>query len=148
MRRTMLCIAVFVAALSLTGCGRNDSIEIPFSPDFVGLVEGGNLTQVKIIRKSSGIQYVVGEAILDNRSETPTAFRVQVAKVSSVMDLLLKNQVEVHMPPPQNQAILKCVSGVLPLLFILLWVGAICFIISLVVRLVRAVERIAKNTEK
>ena len=31
MRRTMLCLAVFATALTLTGCGRTDPVEIPFT---------------------------------------------------------------------------------------------------------------------
>ena len=147
MRRTMLCLAVFATALTLTGCGRNDPAEIPFAPDFVGLVEGGKLSQVKIIQKPSGITYVVGEAMLTDTSETSTAFSVQISEMGPVRELLLKNQVAFHVPP-QSPAVWQCVSGVLPLLFILLWVGAIIFVLSLVVRLVRAVERIAENTEK
>jgi hypothetical protein len=147
MRKTMLCLVVFATALTLTGCGRTDPVEIPFSPDFVGLVEGGELSQVKIIQKPSGITYVVGEAMLTDKSETPKAFSVQVTEIASVRELLLKNQVAFHVPP-QNPAVCQCVSGVLPLLLVLLWVGIIIFVLSLAVRLVRAVERIAKNTEK
>jgi hypothetical protein len=148
MRKTMLCLVAFATALTLTGCGRTDPVEIPFSPDFIGLVEGGNLSQVRIIQKPSGHTYVVGEAILTDKSEAPKAFCVQVAEVGSVMELLRKNQVEVDVPPPQNQAVWQCVSGALPLLLVLLWVGVIIFVLWLAVRFVRAVERIAKNTEK
>jgi hypothetical protein len=147
MRKAMLCLVVFATALTLTGCGRTDPVEIPFSPDFVGLVEGGKLSQVKIIQKPSGITYVVGEAMLTDKSERAKAFSVQVTEIASVRELLLKNQVALHVPP-QNPAVWQCVSGVLPLLLVLLWVGIIIVVLSLAVRLVRAVERIAKNTEK
>ena len=147
MRKAMLYLAVFATALTLTGCGRDDSVEIPFSPDFVGLVQGGKLSQVKIIQKPSGVTYVVGEAVLDERSEVPTLFRVSVAELDSVRELLIKNQVAFHVPP-QNPAVWQCVSGLIPLLIVLLWVAIIIFVITLAVRLVRAVERIPTNTEK
>jgi len=147
MRRATLCLAVFATALTLSGCGRNDFVEIPFAPDFVGLVEGGRLTQVEIIRNPSGVTSVVGEAMLDEGSETPTLFRVAVTELDSVQELLIKNQVGFHFPP-QNPADWQCVSGLIPIVIVLCWVAIIILAFSLAVRFVRAVERIAKNTEK
>ena len=149
MRRAMLCLAVFAAVLTVSGCGRDDSVEISYNPDFTSLVTEGKVTKVEIVQEPSGVAYILGQT---RPGDSPGQFKVYItAADQNLRQFLIENGVDFRIPPP-DQGTWQCMSSVLPILLVgvmwLVWIVAIIFVLWLALRLVRAVERIAKNTEK
>ena len=148
MKRVVVGLFVAVATIVVAGCGNEDLPEIPYTPDFTTLVTEGKVAKVEIIREPSGATYIRGEAKV---GQSPDAFRVYVADANHAHQFLVENGVELRIPQ-QNPGAWQCISSVLPMVLAwvlwLVWIVVIMFVLWLAVRLVRAVERIAKNTEK
>ena len=149
MRRVIVGLAALVAVVVVAGCGGEEPAEISYNPDFTSLVTEGKVANVEIIREPSGVTYIRGEA---KAGQAPSVFKVYVADADdNLQRFLIENGIQFTVPPP-NPAAWQCMSSILPVLFVgvmwLVWIAAIIFVIWLALRLVRAVERIAKNTEK
>jgi hypothetical protein len=148
MRRMIVGIATLVAVVVVTGCGSEELSEIPYNPDFTNLVTEGKVASVEIIQEPSGVTVVRGETEL---GQHPGPFIVYGANVEDILPILNENGVQFTVIP-RNPVGWQYMISVLPVLLIgamwLIWVGIIIFVLILAVRLVRAVERIAKNTEK
>ncbi len=145
MRRAMLCLAVFAAVLTVSGCGRDDSVEISYNPDFTSLVTEGKVTKVEIVQEPSGVAYILGQT---RPGDSPGQFKVYItAADQNLRQFLTSNNVQFTVPP-QNPVMWKCLSGAVPLLILFVWVALVIFLLTLAVRLVRALEQIARNTKK
>lgn len=145
MRRAMLCLAVFAAVLTVSGCGRDDSVEISYNPDFTSLVTEGKVTKVEIVQEPSGVAYILGQT---RPGDSPGQFKVYItAADENLRQFLTSNNVQFTVPP-QNPVMWKCLSGAVPLLILFVWVALVIFLLTLAVRLVRALEQIARNTKK
>ena len=145
MRRAMLCLAVFAAVLTVSGCGRDDSVEISYNPDFTSLVTEGKVTKVEIVQEPSGVAYILGQT---RPGDSPGQFKVYItAADQNLLQFLTSNNVQFTVPP-QNPVMWKCLSGAVPLLILFVWVALVIFLLTLAVRLVRALEQIARNTKK
>ena len=149
MRRAMVGLAALVAVVVIAGCGSEELTEISYNPEFTSLVTKGKVANVEIIREPSGVTYIRGEA---KPGQSPSAFKVYLAGADDdLRRFLIDNGVQFTVPP-QNPAVWQCMSSVLPMLLVglvcLVWIAIIIFILTLAVRLVKAVERIAKNTDK
>ena len=149
MRRVIVGLAALAAVVVIAGCGSEELTEIPYVPDFISLVEEGKVDSVEIIREPSGVTFIRGET---ESGESPGQFKVYITDADeNLRQFLIENNVAFRIPP-QNPAIWQCMSSFLPVVLVgvmwLVWIGAIIFVLILAVRLVKAVERIAKNTEK
>jgi len=149
MRRAMVGLVALVAVVVILGCGSEDLVEIPYNPDFTSLVTEGKVIQVEIIQEPSGVTYIRGET---KPGESPGKFKVYVAAADrNLSQFLTSNNVQFTVSL-ENPSAWQCMSSVLPVLLVgmmsLVWIAIIIFVLTLAVRLVRAVERIADNTKK
>lgn len=95
--------------------------EIPYSPDFIELVQSGKISQCKIVREVSGVEYVQGELVPEPGEETgqqPERFKVYITQADGdFRKFLLDNNVNFTVPP-QNPYLWQLISSVLPVLLI------------------------------
>jgi len=162
----MKAILLFIAGIAITqllaGCEREAHTVIPFKPDFVGWVQAGKITRVEVIQEPNGVVSIRGEIdgraldvippdfkpVIRIKPGSTTKFKVSdIVFDDSLKTYLLQNHVEIRVKP-QKSPLWQCIVDILPIQLYLIWIVGIAFIFWLAVRLVRAVEKIAKNTER
>ncbi len=147
MRIAIVGLAALVAVVVTTGCGSEDLNEITYSPEFTTLVTEGMVTSVEIIQEPSGDTYLRGES---TGGQHPGSFKVNLAEGDDVIRMLIDYGVEFS--ARHNSGAWQEMSSLLPVVFLgvlwLVWGVVIIVLLWLAMRLVRAVEQIAKNTEK
>jgi hypothetical protein len=163
MKRSALCVAGLVALLVFTGCrDREARVPLAYSPDFVRLVQADRVSHVEIVADPAGAACLRGEMTgtpapgghPDFTANGPTGagpitkFEVKLASHERDVEQLLADKKVpyriVHAQPP----FVPWANGLALLVYGVVPVGLVVFVLWLAVRLVRAVERIAKNTEK
>ena len=148
MRSTVVCLAVITIGLNFCGCGRDSFTEIPYSPDFVALVEGGKVSQVEIVEEAWGGMFIRGECKPGASADVTGRVKAKISgQTPSAEDLLRKHQVA-YQVRPANPVVWQSFTGAFPLILFGIWLVVVIFVLMLALRLVRAVERIATNTEK
>ena len=144
MNRPMLCIVLLTTAFAFTGCGSEERVEIPYSPDFVKLVEGRNVNEVEVVQELSGVTYVLGQT---KSGDAPGNFKVYIKPLDdSLRGFLAQHQVSFHVTTRKSS--IPWQHAALPMVGLLIWISVLIFVLTLAVRLVRAVERIAGNTDR
>ena len=151
MRYRILGFILIVASATLVGCARDDAESIPYEPDFVELVESDKVDHIQITSEPSGLIHISGWTKPD--SLPGKKFSVEaLAPFNSVEALLRENQVgySIAAAEPDQNGLSWLVT--LPILISVVWVviviGASIIVLLLAFRFVRAIERIADNTEK
>ncbi len=146
MRLRVVSLTMVAVLTLLSGCGRDEHVSILYHPDFVRMVEEGDVASVEIIREPSGAAYIRGQT---KSGAAPHEFRVDIAgKEDLVQQFLWQNQVAFHIQVPPQNPIVWVGLAALPLLVFAVCIGIVMFVLTLAIRHVRAIERIAKNTEK
>jgi len=151
MRYVNLGLIWLVAGAALVGCARDGAESIPYEPDFVDLVETDKVAQVQVVSEPSGLMHITGWTKPD--SLPGKKFRVEVlGSGASVLELLRTNGVGISIGVAQPEPDGWSSLGMLPILVAVAWIvvaiAVSIFLIVLAVRFVRAVERIADNTDK
>jgi cell division protease FtsH len=113
-------LAMVLLMLHLYKSQQEKPMDIPFSPTFVGYVEGGHIGKCEIIREPSGTAYIRGTLKEDFELEEgqPDRFKVYIAELN---DDLIKFMRENKVPfsvPPQNPYIWHLLSSIIPVLLI------------------------------
>jgi ATP-dependent Zn protease len=136
---------IALVSVVITGCGRERFIEIPYSPDFVRLVESNKVNEVEFTHDGAGIYWIRGKIKSGEALGTPEKFEVRITRLDeSVMTLLKDNDVVTNISHTKSMT----APDILPWLIVLTWLSIIIFVLRLALRFVRAVERIAKNMDK
>jgi len=95
--------------------------EIPYNPNFVQLVQNGQVRKCDIVREVSGIEYIRGELVPPEGSDTsapPRKFKVFITQADGdLKNFLIQHGVEFSVPP-QNPYIWQILSSVLPIVLI------------------------------
>jgi cell division protease FtsH len=92
---------------------------LPYNPDFVGLVESGQVPKCEIVEEISGRQYIVGERKeLDARTGRQRKFKVDVMVTDDLPGWLRENGVKFGYRR-QSPYMWQILTGALPVLLIL-----------------------------
>jgi hypothetical protein len=163
MKRSALCAAWLVALLTFTGCrDREARVPLAYSPDFVRLVQADRVTHVEIVSGPAGAAYLRGEMTVTpapggppevttngpSGAGTTTKFEVNLAAHERDVEKLLDDKRVPYRIVHAQPRFVPWANGLALLVYVVVPVGLVVFVLWLAVRLVRAVERIAKNTEK
>lgn len=141
---------VVLSSVVITGCGREDFVEISYNPDFVRLVENGRVNTVEHTHDGAGVRWIRGKVIAGEGQGIPEKFKVRITsrQLQEASTLFKENNVVFKVVPPKPMAGAYVTPMILPLLIALIWIAIIFFVLKLALRLVRAVERIAENMDK
>ena len=144
-------LILIVATAALVGCAQDDAESIPYEPDFVELVEADKVDHVRVMSEPSGLIHITGWTKPD--SLPGKKFRVEVVgSYGSVAELLRTNGVGystgVWQPESNDWNSLAMLPIVISVVWFVVVIGVLIFLMVLAVRFVRAVERIADNTDK
>ncbi|HEY8240092.1 MAG TPA: ATP-dependent zinc metalloprotease FtsH [Kiritimatiellia bacterium] len=115
----LLLLALFLTMLQIFSQGQERYIKIPYSPDFVQLVELGKIRKCEIILEVSGVRYVKGELVdVDEKTGHHRKFRVNVAETEELQKLLSAKGVQFEVSP-QNPYVWQALSAAIPVMLIL-----------------------------
>ena len=147
--RFLLLVLALTAGV-LTGCAGDDVETMPFEPDFVDLVESGQVDRVDVSPHPSGKLRIRGWTRPDG--SPGTRFQVEVLDPDrSIPAMLEENGVgySISAPEPEPESWLSPVMfpALIALAQVVLKISVLVFVLWLALRLVRAVERIADNTK-
>jgi len=140
----MVLTAVTIAA-ALPGCGHDDVKTMAYEPDFIDLVESDRVDRVTLVQQPSGLIHITGWTKPDTEPGLP--FRVEVLdSIQSIAPLLRKSGVPygIAIAEPEEQR--SWGELFFAVRFVILITVPVLALI-LVLRLVRAMERIAKSLE-
>ncbi len=138
----LLLLALFLTMYQVFSQGPEKFTKIPYSPNFLQLVEQGKIRKCEIVMEVSGFRYIRGELVdIDEKTGRPQKFRVNVADVDSVQQLLAAKGINFEVNP-QNPYVWQILSGAIPFLIVL---GLLYF---LFVRQMRIAGRGAMNFGK
>jgi len=115
----LLLLALFLTMLQIFSQNQERYVKIPFSPDFVQLVETGMVRKCEIILEVSGVRYVKGELVdVDEKTGHHRKFRVNVAETDQLQKWLSENHVQFEVSP-QNPYVWQALSAAIPVMLIL-----------------------------
>ena len=115
----LLLLALFLTVYQIFSQRQEKYQKLPYSPDFVQLVEQGKIRKCEVVIDVSGVQFVRGELLeLDERTGRPRRFRVDVPVTDDLIKLLREKRVNFEFKP-QNPYIWQVVSGAIPFVVIL-----------------------------
>ena len=114
-----LLLALFLLMFQMFAQGPEKIGKLPYSPDFIRLVEEGRIRKAEIVMEVSGFRYVKGELVdLDEKTGRNKKFKVNVADTESVQKLLTEKAVPFEVSP-QNPYLWQILSGAVPFLLIM-----------------------------
>ena len=115
----LLLLALFLTVYQIFSQGHEKYQKLPYSPDFVQLVEQGKIRKCEVVIDVSGVQFIRGELLdLDEQTGRPRRFRVDVPVTDDLIKLLREKSVNFEFKP-QNPYIWQVVSGAIPFVVIL-----------------------------
>ena len=115
----LLLLALFLTVYQIFSQGHEKVQRIPYSPNFVQLVEQGKIRKCEVVSDVSGVQFIRGELLeLDERTGRPRRFRVDVPVTDDLIKMLREKGVNFEFKP-QNPYIWQVVSGAIPFVVIL-----------------------------
>lgn len=110
----LLLLAMSLTMYQVFSQGQNAEERIPYSPDFLNLIEEGRIVRAEIVLEVSGQRYVRGELA----DVEPKRFRVDVGSVDTVEAKLNEFNIPFEYKP-QNPYLWSLISGAIPFLLIL-----------------------------
>ena len=138
----LLLLALFITMYQVFSTGPEKYPKMPYSPDFLQLVDQGKIRKCEIVMEVSGFRFIRGELVdIEEKTGRAKKFRVNVADTDSVQKLLADKGVHFEVNP-QNPYVWQVLSGAVPFLIVL---GLLYF---LFVRQMRIAGRGAMNFGK
>ena len=96
----LLLLALFLTVYQIFSQRQEKYQKLPYSPDFVQLVEQGKIRKCEVVIDVSGVQFVRGELLeLDERTGRPRRFRVDVPVTDDLIKLLREKRVNFEFKP-------------------------------------------------
>ncbi len=115
----LLLLALFLTMFQIFSQSQEKYARIPYSPDFVQLVEQGKIRKCEIIMEVSGIQYARGELLeADERTGAPRRFKVDLPVTDDLIKFLREKNVQFEFKT-QNPYVWQLISGAVPFLLVL-----------------------------
>lgn len=138
----MILLAIFLSLYQMVSKGTEKRDAIPYSPDFVNLVESNRIAACEIVMEMSGMQYIRGELDdIDPDTGKPRQFKTMVVVTDNMLEWLRENEVFFEFKQ-QNPLIWQLINGILPFILVL---GLLYF---LFIRQMRTMGRGAMNFGK
>jgi cell division protease FtsH len=115
----LLLLALFLTMLQIFSQGPERFDKIPYSPNFVQLVEQGKIRKADIIVEVSGLRYIKGELVdVDAKTGKPRKFKVVYDEKQDVAKLLSDKGVAFEVVQ-QNPYVWQALSAAIPVMLIL-----------------------------
>ncbi len=147
MRLIVICVLILSGLIASVDARDREGTTLQY-PEFVDLVSQYNIQHVHIVRDGPGRIFVVGQLPEDYADNDAGAFRVELAEFNEAIETLLKDSGVNYTIIEQSSSGIRNISAAIPIVLMGLYIAFIVFVVVLAVRLVRAAERIAANTEK
>ena len=113
-----LLLALFLTMYQVLKGGQEQFEDIPYSPNFVQMIEEGKIRKCEIVLDASGFRHVKGELVeLDDLGRNKK-FRVNVADTEELQKLLVAKGVHFKITP-QNPFVMQLLSSIIPFILIL-----------------------------
>jgi cell division protease FtsH len=113
-----LLIALFLTTYQLTKGGQEHVEDVPYSPNFIQLVEEGQIRKCEIVLDASGFRHVRGELVELDEMGRNRKFRVNVADTAELQKMLVEKGVNFKVTP-QNPFVMQLLSSIIPFILIL-----------------------------
>ncbi len=114
----LLLLAMALTMYQVFSSGQDRPESIPYSPEFLRLVEEGGIHKLDIVTEVSGQQYIEGELEELNARGERKRFRTDVVFKEDLLKRLEENQVPFRFRS-QNPYIWQLISGAIPFILIL-----------------------------
>ncbi|MFH0954280.1 MAG: ATP-dependent zinc metalloprotease FtsH [Verrucomicrobiota bacterium] len=115
----LLLLALFLVVFQMFSEQQERYQKVPYSPDFVQLIEQGKIRKCEVVIEISGRQYVLGEMVdLDPKTGRPRRFKVDVPATDDLTRMLREKGVQFEFRT-QNPYVWQVVSGAVPFLLVL-----------------------------
>ena len=115
----LLLLAVFLTVYQMASQQQERYPRLPYSPDFVELVNAGRIRRAEVVMEVSGQQYVRGERTdVDARTGRPLRFRTDLVVGDDLVRLLREKGVPFEFKT-QNPYLWQLISGAVPFLLVL-----------------------------
>jgi hypothetical protein len=138
-------VAVLAALSLLSGCGE-DLDRIPYDPDFVRLVQSGQVEAAKAVRQPGGVVLIRSRG---GPGSSVGEFEVEVEPGEPWMQLFDDHSVTYSLAPaPPKPDPWVTIYKMLPIFVAAFNVVVVVVVLVLAARFVKAVERIAERDEK
>ncbi|HMO50231.1 MAG TPA: ATP-dependent zinc metalloprotease FtsH [Kiritimatiellia bacterium] len=113
-----LLLALFLTTYQVMKGGQERFEDIPYSPNFVQMIEEGQIRKCEIVLDASGFRHVRGELIELDEAGRNKKFRVNVADTEELQRLLVAKGVHFKITP-QNPFMMQLLSSIIPFILIL-----------------------------
>jgi cell division protease FtsH len=114
-----LLLALFLFMFQMFSQGPDRSQKLPYSPDFIRLVDEGKIRKAEIVMEVSGSRFVRGELVdLDEKTGKHKKFRVFIADTEEAQKRLTEKGVQFEVVP-QNPYLWQILSGAIPFLLVM-----------------------------
>jgi len=113
-----LLLALFLTLYQVLRGGQEHYEEIPYSTNFVEMIEKGEIRKCEIILDASGYRHVKGELFEVDSLGRNKKFRVNVADTEELQKLLVAKGVQFKITP-QNPFVMQLLSSIIPFILIL-----------------------------
>jgi len=113
-----LLLALFLTTYQLMKGGQERIQDIKYSPDFIQMIEQGQIRECEIVLDASGFRHVKGELVELDETGRHKKFRVNVADTEELQKLLVAKNVNFKITP-QNPFVMQLLSSIIPFILIL-----------------------------
>ncbi len=113
-----LLLALFLTTYQVMKGGQEQFEDIPYSPNFIQMIEEGKIRKCEIVLDASGFRHVKGELVDLDELGRNKKFRVNVADTEELQKLLVARGVNFKITP-QNPFVMQLLSSIIPFVLIL-----------------------------
>ncbi len=115
----ILLLLLFVTVFQMFSQQQEKYQKLPYSPDFVQMVDQGKIRKCEIVMEVSGVQFIRGEMLeLDPRTNRPRRFKVDVVVSDDLTKWLREKGVQFEFKSP-NPVLWQVISSAVPFLLVL-----------------------------
>ncbi len=115
----LLLLSLFLVVYQMFSQQQEKYQRIPYSPNFVQLVEQGKIRKCELVREGTGLDYVRGEMLEpDPKTGRPQRFKVDVPVSDDLIKWLREKGVQFEFKT-QNPYLWQVISGAIPFLLVL-----------------------------
>ena len=113
-------LAMVLLMLHLYKSQQEKPMDIPFSPNFVDYVEGGQIARCEVVQEPSGTTYIRGmlKESVELEEGQSESFKVYIGELNDDLIKFLRENKVPFSVPPQNPYIWHLLSSIIPVLLI------------------------------
>ncbi|HMP74465.1 MAG TPA: ATP-dependent zinc metalloprotease FtsH [Kiritimatiellia bacterium] len=111
-------LTMFMVMYQFMARGQVQSDVIAYSPDFLSLIEKGQIRSAELVIEASGSRYVHGELLENDAAGRPARFKVFVADTDRVTELMAEKGIPFKVKP-FNPLLTQLLTSLIPLILII-----------------------------